>query len=87
MENNQNQNQNDNHKNDRRRWVLTLAMSLITMLMFAGLMNMAGKANKEEVTYDKFIEMLDSGQVGEVILGSNRITILPKTSLPQNELM
>ena len=36
------------------------------------------KDNSSEITYDKFIEMVDDGDVKEVTLQSNTLTITPK---------
>lgn len=83
MENNQNRNKNQ--KNDKRGWILVIAVSLLTAFLVIGLFDFAGSATTEEITYDKFIDMVEDGKVQKVVLGSEKIIITPKTELSQSE--
>ena len=83
MENNQNRNKNQ--KNDKRGWILVIAVSLLTAFLVLGLFDFAGSATTEEITYDKFIDMVEDGKVQKVVLGSEKIIITPKTELSQSE--
>ena len=83
MENNQNRNKNQ--KNDKRGWILVIAVSLLTAFLVLGLFNFAGSATTEEITYDKFIDMVEARKVQKVVLGSEKIMITPKTELSQSE--
>lgn len=83
MENNQNRNKNQ--KNDKRGWILVIAVSLLTAFLVLGLFNFAGSATTEEITYDKFIDMVEARKVQKVVLGSEKIIITPKTELSQSE--
>lgn len=76
MENNQNQNKNQ--KNDKRGWILVIVTTLVTGILFLSLFNLAGNATNKEITYDKFIDMLEEEQVEKVLIGSDKIVITPK---------
>ena len=50
---------------------------LVTLVCFSLFTNML-KDNSSEITYDKFIDMVNQGQVKEVTLQSDTLTIVPK---------
>ena len=50
---------------------------LVTLVCFALFTNML-KDNSSEISYDKFIEMVDKDQVKEVTIQSSTLTIVPK---------
>ena len=50
---------------------------LVTLVCFALFTNML-KDNSSEISYDKFIDMVDKDQVKEVTIQSNTLTIVPK---------
>lgn len=83
MENNQNQNKNK--RNDKRGWLLVLITTLITGYLLFSLFSMAGKATTQEISYDEFLTMVDEGSVEEVIIGSDQLTIIPKSNASGNE--
>ncbi len=83
MENNQNQNKNK--KNDKRGWLLVLITTLIVGCLLFNLFSLAGSATTKEITYDEFLTMVDEGQVEEVLIGNNQLTIKPKTNMSGNE--
>ena len=68
-----NQNPNKNHQSI----LAFLVCLLITLVCFAMFTNML-KDNSSEITYDKFIEMVEEGNVKEVTLQSDTLTIKPK---------
>ena len=76
MENNQN---NKNSKNDKRGWILVLGITLITGIILINLFNVVGSATTKEISYDEFLEMLDDKKVEEVIIGNDKLTIIPKS--------
>ena len=86
MENNQNHNKNQNHKNDKRGWILVIATTLITGMLFLSMFKMAGSATTKEITYSEFITMLEDGKIEKVEIGSDRLTITPKTEANTNPL-
>ncbi len=80
-----NQNQNKNKKNDKRGWLLVLITTLITGYLLFSLFSMAGKATTKEISYDEFLTMVDEGRVEEVIIGNDKLTIIPKPNTSGNE--
>ena len=50
---------------------------LVTLVCFALFTNML-KDNSSEISYDKFIDMVDKDQVKEVTIKSSKLTIVPK---------
>ena len=52
-------------------------MLLVTLVCFALFTNML-KDNSSEISYDKFIDMVDKDQVKEVTIQSSTLTIVPK---------
>ncbi|MDY4697921.1 MAG: ATP-dependent zinc metalloprotease FtsH [Selenomonas montiformis] len=85
MDNNPNGNRPDNNKgpgkqdpNKNHQSILAfLVCLLITLVCFAMFTNML-KDNSSEITYDEFIEMVEDGDVKEVTLQSETLTITPK---------
>ena len=82
MENNQNKNKNP--KTDKRGWIFVLIVTLITGYLIFNMYNMVGSATKKEISYSEFLEMVDAGKVEEVKIGSDKLTILPKTQASDN---
>ncbi|RHO88822.1 ATP-dependent metallopeptidase FtsH/Yme1/Tma family protein [Ruminococcus sp. AF42-9BH] len=88
MDNNPNGNRPDNNKgpgkpdpNKNHQSILAfLVCLLVTLVCFAMFTNML-KDSSSEITYDKFIEMVNDGDVKEVSLQSNTLTITPKHQL------
>ena len=84
MDNNPNGNGPDNKgpgkmdPNKNHQSILAfLVCLLITLLCFAMFTNML-KDNSSEISYDKFIKMVDNGEVKKVTLQSDTLTIVPK---------
>ena len=68
-----NQGSNKNHQSI----LAFLICLLVTLVCFALFTNML-KDNSSEISYDKFIDMVDNDQVKEVTIQSNTLTIVPK---------
>jgi cell division protease FtsH len=85
MDNNPNGNRPDNNKGpgkpdpskNHQSILAFLVCLLVTLVCFAMFTNML-KDSSSEITYDKFIEMVNDGDVKEVSLQSNTLTITPK---------
>ena len=84
MDNNPNGNGPDNKgpgkmdPNKNHQSILAfLVCLLITLVCFAMFTNML-KYNSSEISYDKFIKMVDNGEVKKVTLQSDTLTIVPK---------
>ena len=55
-----------------------LLAALITLLFMSYFMKAWGNATTQEISYDKFIDMLEAGQVESVTIGDDKIEIVPK---------
>jgi len=82
MDNNQNNRQDQNNGyggNNKNRQTLMLLLICITIsLLSMGLFsNMFNNTTSRKITYDKFVEMLENGQVKSVEIKGNTITITP----------
>ncbi len=88
---NQNRNQNNSGGNsgpekgqNRRSLIVCLVVALIMFGVFSMMNRQVEKARDQEISYDKFLEMLDQGQIKSVTLTSDQIQIIPNTQ--QNSL-
>lgn len=86
MDNNLNKQQNDNQNprdpkggpNRNRQSVFAfLVCLLVTLACFSLFTNML-RDSSSEITYDKFIDMVEKDQIQEVVLQSDTLTITPK---------
>ncbi len=80
MDNNQNNNNQGGDNGNRNRqslliFLICILLGLASMSLFSGALN--GR-NSEEITYDKFIEMLEGDKVESVVLQAGTIEITPK---------
>ena len=76
-QNNQN-NQNKNGRNNKPGWNLVVMTTLLTAFMLLAISNFAKDTSEEEISYGEFLEMVEEGEVEEVLIGSEKITITPK---------
>ena len=63
--------------------IMLVLAALITLLCISAFMKMMTGATNQELSYNEFIQMVEEGKVKNVRIGSDRITIYPKTE--QNE--
>ena len=70
-----NQNNKNHPNNNRQGWGIILVTTLLVTFMVMGFYSLMRGAGPEEISYDKFLDMLDHKKVAEVSLGSNRIYI------------
>lgn len=80
MDNNQKNNQppNNNGNKNRQSLLVLLVCVLVSLVCMALFSNMLNNTTSREITYDKFISMVESDQVKEVELEGETITIVPK---------
>ena len=79
--NNGNNNNNDpNNRNNRDSGILRLLFSLFLAFLIFGLFNNISNRRSSDVdlTYDKFVEMVEAGEIKEVVLQEDKLTITPK---------
>ena len=86
MENNNNNNKN-NPRNNRQGWGVILFTTLLALFIVMGLYSLMQDKEPEEVSYDKFLKMVDEHKVEKVTIESSRIYITLKEGvLKEGEL-
>ena len=58
--------------------VVFLVLSIVATIVLNTLMGFLLEPKKVEITYDKFMELIDKGKVDEVIIESDKFTIIGK---------
>ena len=76
--NRNNQNDNKNNKPDRQGISFVLLIALITTFLVLSLYQFQKTSSAEEITYDKFLNMIKHHQVQEVTISSDKIMIKAK---------
>ena len=71
-------NKNNNPNNNRQGWGIILITTLLVAFVVMGLYSLMQGSGPEEISYDKFLKLVDSGKVDEVTLSSTRIYITLK---------
>ena len=82
MDNNKNRDPNHN----RQGWGIILVTTLLVTFMVMGLYSMMRGSGPEEISYDKFLTLIDDKKVQEVRLNSDRIYITLTDEARQEEL-
>ncbi len=78
-ENNNKQGDNNGRKPQNVRiFIICLIAAILAMLFFKYLTEQVQSAKVEEVTYDKFLKMLELGDVESVVIENQKIVITPK---------
>mgnify|MGYP000361534725 CR=1 FL=1 len=72
MDNKDNKN---NPNNNRQGWGVILITTLLVTFVVMGLFSLMRGSGPEEISYDKFLSLVEDGDVQEVSLNSNRIYI------------
>ena len=79
-----NKNRDPNH--NRQGWGIILITTLLVTFMVMGLYSMMRGSGPEEISYDKFLTLIDDKKVQEVSLNSDRIYITLTDEARQEEL-
>lgn len=74
----ENKNNNNNPKNNRQGWGIVLITTLLAVFIVMGLYSLMQDKNPQEISYNKFLKMVDDGKVEKVTIGSSRIYITMK---------
>ena len=77
--NNNRQSQNNNNRN-RQSFMFMLICILISLVMMSFFSGALGNSSSREVTYDRFISMLENDQISSVEIDQSTIVITPKTT-------
>ena len=80
-----NQNNKNNPNNNRQGWGVILITTLLVTFMVLGFYTLMRGAGTEEISYDKFLDMVDDGKVEVVRLNSSRIYITLTEKARQEE--
>ena len=70
-----NQNNKNNPNNNRQGWGVILITTLLVTFMVMGFYSLMQGNGPEEISYDKFLDMVDNGKVEVVNLNNGRIYI------------
>ena len=80
-----NQNNKNNPNNNRQGWGVILITTLLVTFMVLRFYTLMRGAGPEEISYDKFLDMVDDGKVEVVRLNSSRIYITLTEKARQEE--
>ena len=84
MNNNNKRNKKDNNKFNNKNFLYVLVAALLVMFLFSQIGKQIHQGTNKEVSYNHFLEMLEKGEVKEVLIQADRIQIYPKEQ--KNEL-
>ena len=76
-QNNQN-NQRPNNNKNQQGISFVILVTLITTIMVLALYQFRGATNSEEISYDKFLAMVDKGEIEKVEIKSDKLVITAK---------
>ena len=74
-----NDGKNPLNKNNKQNWVLVIIAAVTTALLIMFFGQLSSRDNAEEITYNEFLELVDSGDVKNVLFTSDKIKITMKT--------
>lgn len=78
MDNQKKNNQNPNNKNGKQGFSFIILVTLITSILVMALYQFQGEGVESEITYDKFLEYVDKGQVARVEIQNDQLVITMK---------
>lgn len=67
--------------------IMLVIAALVTLLCVSFFMKMMTGATNQEIPYNEFVKMVEEGKVKSVEVGSDRITIYPKTAQKESALL
>ena len=73
-----NQNNQNNNAPRKQSFFLFLVAALLSLLCVSYFMKTISGSNTDEITYNEFIQKLENGEIDEVVIGDNQLTITPK---------
>lgn len=78
MDNQNNRNNNKDPRNNRQGWGVIMVTTLLTVFIVMGLYSLMQDKNPEEISYDKFLTLVDEEKVKKVTIDSTKIYITLK---------
>ena len=80
-----NQNNKKNDNNNRQNYGIIIITTIIAAVFVMFLYQLMQDTPSQEISYTKFIDMVEKGEVKEVTIDSEKITIIPKTEAEKNQ--
>ena len=80
-----NQNNNNKPRNNRQGWSVIIITTLLAIFVVMGLYSLMQDKNPQEISYYKFLKMVDDGEVDKVKISSSRIYITLKEGVSVKE--
>lgn len=80
-----NQNNNNKPRNNRQGWSVIIITTLLAIFVVMGLYSLMQDKNPQEISYYKFLKMVDDGKVDKVKISSSRIYITLKEGVSVKE--
>lgn len=77
-QNNNSGNNNKNKKQNQQMLLIIIVVSVVLFVILSYMRTMFTSATNQKITYDAFIEKVESGEVESVVIGNDEITIIPK---------
>ena len=80
-----NQNNKKNDNNNRQNYGIIIITTIIAAVFVMFLYQLMQDTPSQEISYTKFMDMVEKGEVKEVTIDSEKITIIPKTEAEKNQ--
>ncbi len=80
-----NQNNKKNDNNNRQNYGIIIITTIIAAVFVMFLYQLVQDTPSQEISYTKFMDMVEKGEVKEVTIDSEKITIIPKTEAEKNQ--
>ena len=80
-----NQNNKKNDNNNRQNYGIIIITTIIAAVFVMFLYQLMQDTPSQEISYTKFMDMVEKGEVKEVTIDSEKITIIPKTEAKKNQ--
>lgn len=87
MDNNQNNKNGNDNRGKKQGWLLVIISTLLTGFIVLGMLQFSQDATTKEISYSEFLEMIDKGEVEEVVFESQQYTIIPKKENEKNSIL
>ena len=79
-QNNNKQNNNEGDNKNRQNALAVVICLLISMMLFGLFNNLSGRSSSSEISYDRFVQMVEKKQIEKVELTDNVLTVYPSGS-------
>lgn len=80
-----NQNNKKNDNNNRQNYGIIIITTIIAAVFVMFLYQLMQDTPSQEISYTKFMDMVEQGDVKEVTIDSEKITIIPKTEVEKQQ--